>query len=112
MEATAQKILKPEFILQELTEEIHRVLGRKYARAILEALDTQPDGMSFRSVDVNIVGVHGSPSSASKTLKKLVAVGWVEKKNNSYFIIDRGRQALGYAKQGDSLSSMEVKGGA
>lgn len=112
MEAIAERILKPEFILQELTEEIHRLLGRKYARAILEGLEAKPNGMSFRCVDVNIIGEVGSPASASKTLKKLVAAGWVENKDGLYLITDRGHQTLSYARQGDSISPIEAKGGA
>jgi DNA-binding HxlR family transcriptional regulator len=110
MEATAQRILSPKFILQELTDEIHKLLGLKYTRAILQRLENEPDGMTFREVDVKIIGSEGSPGSADSTLKKLKEVGWVENKNSSYVITKRGREALTYARQGDGLGPMEAKG--
>ena len=110
MEATAQRILSPKFILRELTDGIHKLLGLKYTRAILERLLKEPDGMSFREVDVEIIGSEGSPGTSDSTLKKLKEVGWVENKNGSYVITKRGREALEYAKQGDVLSSEEKKG--
>jgi hypothetical protein len=110
METAAQRILSQKFILQELTDEIHKLLSLKYTRPILEGLEKEPEGMSFRMVDVRIIGVEGSPGSASKTLKKLIEVGWVENKNDVYVITKRGREALGYSRQGNGLSTVEKKG--
>jgi DNA-binding PadR family transcriptional regulator len=112
MESTAQRILSPKFILRELTDGIHKLLSLKYTKAILERLEKEPGGMTFREVDVKIIGTEGSPGSADSTLKKLKEVGWVENKNSSYLITKRGREALNYARQGDSLGPMEAKGRA
>lgn len=110
MAALAERILSQSFILQELTAEIQKLLGLKYTRPILEALCERESGMSFREIDVGIIGVAGSAGSASKTLKKLTAAGWVTDKNERYIVTKKGREALLYARQGDSLSPEEQKG--
>jgi DNA-binding HxlR family transcriptional regulator len=95
--------------LQELTDEVHKLLGLTYTRPILEALIKQPTGLSFREIDVGVVGSSGSAGSAASTLRKLIDPGWVERKENEkkgdsrYYITKRGREALAYAKEGDDL---------
>ena len=110
MEAAAQRILSPKFIFRELTDEIHKLLSLKYTRAILDRLENEPDGMTFREVDVKIIGSEGSPGSANSTLKKLKEAGWVENRDGRYMITRRGRDALNYARQGNGLSPAETKG--
>ncbi len=107
--ALAKRILSPQYILEELSDEVHKLLGLTYTRPILENLLKAPDGLSFRAIDVLVIGTAGSAGTAAATLKKLASAGWVEKKGNEkrgdsrYHITNRGREALAYAKQGDSL---------
>ena|SRR2546422_6809462 len=114
--ASAKRILSPGYILQELTDEVHKLLGLTYTRPLLEALAKQPTGLSFREIDVGVVGSAGSAGSAASTLKKLIEPGWIEKKGNGtkgdsrYYITKRGREALAYAKEGDDLVPPEGKG--
>lgn len=109
MEAAARRILSPKFIEQELTDEINKLLGLKYTRAILEALE-KCDGLPFRALEVRVIGEHGSANTASRTLKKMIAFGWAENNSYVYCITKRGREALSYARQGDTLSPGETKG--
>src|SRR5438552_18317749 len=114
MNATsAKRILSPRYILQELADEVHKLLSLTYTRPILEALLKEPAGLSFRGIDVGVVGATGSAGSAAATLRKLIDAGWVEKKENPkkgdtrYHLTKRGREALTYAKQGDGLVPVE-----
>lgn len=109
MEAVGRRILSQKFIEQELTDEINKLLGLKYTRAILEALE-KSEGLSFRSLEVRVIGEKGSASSASRTLKKMIVVGWIDNNSYMYCITKRGREALSYARQGDVLSPEETKG--
>ena len=107
--ALTKRILSPQYILQELSDEVHKLLGLTYTRPILEHLLKAPDGMSFRAIDVGVIGTTGSAGTAAATLKRLTSAGWVEKKENDkrgdsrYYITNRGREALAYSKQGDGL---------
>src|SRR5437867_11495828 len=113
---SAKRILSPRYIQQELTDEVHKLLGLTYTRPILEALAKSQSGLSFRAIDVGVVGTSGSAGTASATLRKLADAGWVEKKENEktgdtrYHITNRGREALQYAKQGDGLAPSEIQG--
>lgn len=109
MEAAARRILSPKFIEQELTDEINKLLGLKYTRPILETLE-KCDGLPFRALEVRVIGEHGSANTASRTLKKMIKIGWVENISYTYCITKRGREALSYAKQGDVLIPEETKG--
>lgn len=91
-------------------EAANRILGRKYVRPILEGLEREPSGMSFRAIDVKIIGERGSPASGSKTLRKLLDVGWIDNLDGVYVITEKGHKALNYARQGDALANVEKKG--
>src|SRR2546422_11713028 len=102
--ASAKRILSPGYILQELTDEVHKLLGLTYTRPLLEALAKQPTGLSFREIDVGVVGSAGSAGSAASTFKKLHEPGWVEEKGNGtkgasrYFTTKRRPSTLGHTQ--------------
>jgi DNA-binding HxlR family transcriptional regulator len=112
MQNVAEKILSPIFIQEELTDEIHKLLGRKYTIPILKGLAKANEGLGFRWIDVEIVGTDGSGSTARKTLTDLMEVGWVKQKGQRgmYHITDRGRKALSYANEGEKKVSIRNDG--
>lgn len=112
MENFAEKILTDRFIEEELTTRIHEILGRKYTVPVLEYLGGYPEGVGFRELDVEAVGRNGSSATTKATLDELIQVGWVEHENRlPYHITPIGREALAYAKSGESLLSGEKEMG-
>lgn len=114
MTASAQGLLLPRFVAEALTQEIHQLLSLAYVRQILEALDDAPTGRTARWIDVHVVGDAGSPKSAFAGLNRLAEVGWAVPKGPKgarvWSISERGRKALAYARNGDSIEDAVVHG--
>ena len=110
--AASQKLFSPTFLREALTQEVHRLLSLQYARPILEALEANPGGQDVRWLDVKIVGTAGSARTAYVVVQKLSEAGWLAPKAGSkpqlWVLTPRGRDALHFARQGDSIG----KGGA
>jgi len=108
MATTAQGLLSPAFVLDTLTQEVHQLLSLAYVRQILEALSESPKGLTARWIDVHIVGDTGSPKSAFVSLNRLAEAGWAASKgpkgSRVWNVTERGRKALGYAREGDTLA--------
>lgn len=107
MTVSAQELLSRTFIDDALTEEVHQLLSSPYVRKILEALEIAPDGLTARWIDIHVVGEEGSGKTAYVTLNRLGEAGWASyrgpKGSRVWSITDRGRRALGYARNGDSI---------
>lgn len=116
MLTTAERLLSPTFVADALSQEVHEILSLTHVRPILEALDAAPEGKSARWIDIHIIGETGSPKTAFVTLNRLAKVGWAvsrgPKGSRMWSITDRGRRALKYSRQGDSIASGDADVGA
>ena len=103
MRNTVLEILPREFIREELTDEIHRLLGLAHAVPILRYLKNKgKSGAGWKELDRKVVG---NSSTTDKTLKQLVQANWVQKKGTdrrgAYVLTERGERALAYHEQGE-----------
>jgi len=109
MATSTQGLLSRSFVADALTQEVHELLSRTHVRPILEALGATADGRAARWVDIHVVGESGSPKTAFVTLNRLAKAGWVvprgPKGSRVWTITDRGRRALEYSRQGDSIGN-------
>ena len=109
MTVSAQRLLSRTFIDDTLTQEVHQLLSSPYVRKILEALDAAPDGLTARWIDIHVVGEEGSGKTAYVTLNRLGDAGWASYRGPTgsrvWSITDRGRKALVYAREGDSIGN-------
>lgn len=112
MTVSSQGLLPRTFIEDALTQEVHALLSLAHAREILQALDSSSDGRTARWIDVNVIGESGSAKTAYVTLNRLARVGWAQsqgpKGSRVWTITERGRRALAYARQGDSIGNAGV----
>ena len=109
MTASAQGLLSRTFIDDALTQEVHQLLSSPYVRKILEALESASNGLTARWIDVHVVGEEGSGKTAYVTLNRLGDAGWASYRGPTgsrvWSITDRGRKALVYAREGDSIGN-------
>lgn len=109
MVVSAQGLLSRTFIDDALTQEVHQLLSSPYVRKILEALVTARDGLTARWIDIHIVGEEGSGKTAYVTLNRLGDAGWASYRgprgSRIWSVTDRGRKALLYAREGDSIGN-------
>lgn len=106
---SAQKLSSPTFLKDALTQEVNRLLSRDYARASLEAFEAHPEGLTTRWIDIRVVGLEGSAKSAYEIVKDFLKIGWLApkggKKAQLWILTERGKAALEYARQGDSVEN-------
>ncbi|MBC7128212.1 MAG: winged helix-turn-helix transcriptional regulator [Thermoplasmatales archaeon] len=83
-------------------QNIHKLLGQKYVRLILEELEK--DDKSFSEIAYNVVK---NTAMANNTLKKLLAENFVKKNNKGrktiYSITEKGKELLNYIRVGDKF---------
>ncbi|MFZ0890869.1 MAG: hypothetical protein WB778_05200 [Thermoplasmata archaeon] len=107
MATSPQRLLATTFVTDTLMQEVHRLLSSEHVRSLLDELDKHTPGLTARWVDVHIVGETGSSKTAYEILKRLSEAGWVTQVQGSkpqvWKLSAKGRQALDYARAGDSL---------
>ena len=98
-----QGIVSSTVLEATLSQKVNEVLGLTYARPILQLLHESHQPVGYRVIDVTAVGASGSAKSTNDTLRRLVDIGWVDRKDGKYCINARGELALDYSIQGDLL---------